>query len=123
MLKSLLLVFAGGGMGSALRFLITRYLRDGSAFPQGTFVVNIIGSLILGFILGWLAKQNLMDHPLYFLIAIGFCGGFTTFSSFSFENFDLLKNGDYLNFAIYFMGSTIVGILAVFIGMTLSRVL
>lgn len=121
MIKNLLLVFLGGGLGSSLRYLVSKYLNDNATIPQGTLVVNVLGSFILGLALGWLIKQNMLGHPLYFLLAVGFCGGFTTFSSFSFENFNLIKSGDYISFSVYFLGSIVLGIISVFLGMLLSR--
>lgn len=121
MIKNLILVFIGGGMGSSLRFLISKYLNSGNALPYGTFLVNIIGSLILGILVGWALKTNSFSNPLYFLLAIGFCGGFTTFSTLSLENYSFLKDGDYYTFSIYFFGSLILGILAIFAGILLSK--
>jgi len=121
MIKNLLLVFLGGGLGSSLRYLLSKYLNDGGVIPQGTLVVNVLGSFLLGLALGWFIKQDMLNHQLYFLVAIGFCGGFTTFSTFSFENFNMIKSGDYISFSIYFLGSIILGIFAIFLGIILSR--
>ena len=121
MIKNLLLVFLGGGLGSSLRYLLSKYLNDGGVIPQGTLVVNVLGSFLLGLALGWFIKQDMLNHQLYFLVAIGFCGGFTTFSTFSFENFNMIKSGDYISFSIYFLGSIILGIFAIFLGIMLSR--
>lgn len=121
MIKNLLLVFIGGGLGSSLRYIISKYLNTGSLIPYGTFVVNILGSLLLGVILGWALKSYTLNNPLYLLIGVGFCGGFTTFSTFSFENYSLIKAGDYLSFSVYFFGSLILGILAILIGILISK--
>ncbi|MBZ9728813.1 fluoride efflux transporter CrcB [Salegentibacter sp. JZCK2] len=122
MLKQLLLIFLGGGLGSVLRYLISKSLNFGTAFiPFGTFTVNILGSLLLGLILGIAAKSDIFNSNTVLFLAIGFCGGFTTFSSFAFENHALLRSGDYLNFFIYTFGSIILGILAVFLGLFLSK--
>ncbi|MCH4821642.1 fluoride efflux transporter CrcB [Gramella lutea] len=120
-MKNFLLVFIGGGLGSSLRFLISKYLNAGHLIPCGTFLVNILGSLLLGIILGWAIKNNALNTPVNLILATGFCGGFTTFSTFSFENFSLIKSGDYSSFALYFFGSLILGILAVFVGILISK--
>lgn len=121
MIKNLIFVFIGGGLGSSLRFIISKYLNTGHLLPYGTLLVNILGSLILGIILGFAIKYNNLNSPATLLLGAGFCGGFTTFSTFSFENYSLLKSGDYLSFSIYFFGSLILGILAIFIGILISR--
>lgn len=122
MAKQIILVFLGGGLGSALRFLITKYLNKAHfSIPYGTLSVNILGSLLLGIILGWAIKNNALNSNFNLTLAIGFCGGFTTFSSFAFENQSLLKSGDYLHFLIYTLGSIILGILAIGLGLLFSK--
>ncbi|GAA4315988.1 fluoride efflux transporter CrcB [Pontixanthobacter gangjinensis] len=121
MIKNLILVFIGGGLGSSLRYLLSKYLNAGQLLPYGTFLVNILGSLILGMTLGWAIKSNTLNSPTNLLLAVGFCGGFTTFSTFSFENYSLIKSGDYLSFSVYFFGSLILGIIAVFLGILISK--
>ena len=121
MIKNLILVFIGGGLGSSLRFIIGKYLNSDHLLPYGTFLVNIIGSLLLGMILGWALKTNSLTSPANILLGVGFCGGFTTFSTFSFENYSLIKTGDYLSFSIYFFGSLILGILAILAGILISK--
>ncbi|WP_333473537.1 fluoride efflux transporter CrcB [Salinimicrobium sediminilitoris] len=122
MMKQVLLVFIGGGLGSALRFLISKNLNQVSSIPLGTLLVNFSGSLLIGLILGLGLKQEMLSPNTTLLLATGFCGGFTTFSAFSFENQALLKAGDYVNFGIYSAGSIFLGIAAVLIGMWLSRI-
>ncbi|MGM0934559.1 MAG: fluoride efflux transporter CrcB [Bacteroidota bacterium] len=122
MTKQIILVFLGGGLGSALRFLVTKYLNKAHfSIPYGTLTVNILGSLLLGIILGWAIKNNALNSNINLALAVGFCGGFTTFSTFAFENQSLLKSGDYLHFLIYTLGSIILGILAIGLGLFFSK--
>ena len=121
-MKNFLLVFIGGGFGSGLRYLIGKYLNSSlGSFPIGTFTVNIIGSLLIGLILGYAAKENSLSQNQVLLLATGFCGGFTTFSAFANENFQLLKTGDIMQFSIYTISSVVVGLIAVFIGIYIAK--
>ncbi|MCM5663966.1 fluoride efflux transporter CrcB [Galbibacter mesophilus] len=121
-MKQLVLVFIGGGFGSCLRYLLGKYLNVAqTGIPYGTFAANILGSLIIGFILGLAAKHQTLSQNQLLLIATGFCGGFTTFSTFAYENHAFLKNGDLLNFILYASITFILGIIAVFLGVWLIR--
>ncbi|MCF1193054.1 fluoride efflux transporter CrcB [Mangrovimonas sp. AS39] len=121
-MKHLALVFLGGGLGSVLRFLIGKFLNSSeTGIPYGTFVANILGSLLIGLILGYASKNNGLSHEQTLLMATGFCGGFTTFSTFAYENHVFLKTGDFTSFAIYTIASFIIGFLAVFAGMYLVK--
>tara|TARA_R110001592_G_scaffold131191_2_gene344847 strand:+ start:46 stop:411 length:366 start_codon:yes stop_codon:yes gene_type:complete len=121
-MKQLLLVFIGGGFGSVLRFLIGKWLNNSeTGIPYGTFVANIIGSLLIGIILGLAAKNETLSQNQTLLLATGFCGGFTTFSTFAYENHVFLKSGDFMSFAIYTIASFVIGFLAVFIGIWLVK--
>lgn len=121
-MKQLILVFIGGGIGSVLRFIIGKWLNSTSdGIPYGTFAANIVGSVLIGIILGLAAKQNSLSPSQTLFLATGFCGGFTTFSTFAYENHVFLKSGDFTSFAIYTIGSFIIGFLAVFFGMFLVK--
>ena len=123
-MKSLFLVFIGGGFGSVLRFLIGKWLNNSeSGFPYGTFFANILGSLFIGFILGYAAKSDSLNQNQTLLLATGFCGGFTTFSTFAYENHLFLKSGDFTSFALYTIASFAIGFLAVFGGIYLVKFL
>ncbi len=122
MIKQLLLVFIGGGLGSTLRFIVGRWLNSTeNGIPYGTFATNILGSLLIGIILGMAAKNDGLSESQTLLLATGFCGGFTTFSTFAYENHVFLKSGDFTSFAFYTIGSFMIGFLAVFGGMYLVK--
>ena len=121
-MKHLLLVFVGGGFGSVLRYLIGKWLNTPpSGIPYGTFAANIIGSLLIGIILGLAAKNDGLSQNQTLLLATGFCGGFTTFSTFAYENQVFLKSGDFMSFAIYSIASFVFAFLAVFFGMYIVK--
>ena len=121
-MKSFLLVFLGGGLGSALRYLVANAMNQYSkVLPFGTFTVNILGCLLIGIILGYAQREITLTSNQTLLLATGFCGGFTTFSAFANENLELIKNGEIFNFSVYTIGSILVGVLAVFIGFYLTN--
>ena len=116
-MKSFILVFLGGGLGSGLRYLVTIAMSQYSkVLPFGTFTVNMIGCLLIGLILGYAQKENTLTSNQTLLLATGFCGGFTTFSAFASENLELIKNGELFNFSIYAIGSVFLGIVLILIG-------
>jgi len=121
-MKQLLLVFLGGGFGSTLRYLLGKFLNnDTTGIPYGTFAANILGSLLIGFILGMAAKNGTISEEYKLLLATGFCGGFTTFSTFAYENHVFLKSGDFMTFFLYTIASFIIGFAAVFLGIYLVK--
>jgi len=121
-MKSFLLVFLGGGLGSALRYLVASAMNQYSkVLPFGTFTVNILGCLLIGIILGYAQKENTLTSNQILLLTTGFCGGFTTFSAFANENLELIKNGEIFNFSFYTIGSVLIGISAVYIGFYLTN--
>ncbi len=116
-MKSFLLIFLGGGLGSGLRYLVTIAMNQYSkVLPFGTFAVNMIGCLLIGLVLGFAQKENTLTSNQTLLLATGFCGGFTTFSAFASENLELIRNGELFNFSIYAIGSVFVGMLLILIG-------
>lgn len=121
-MKNVLLVFLGGGFGSVLRYLISKALHT-TQFPYGTFLVNCLGCLLIGIILGYVLKHNTISQNYTLLLATGFCGGFTTFSSFAYESQAFLKSGDFTSFTLYTILSIVLGFCAVFFGLHLSKVL
>ncbi|MDA9335017.1 fluoride efflux transporter CrcB [Flavobacteriaceae bacterium] len=121
-MKHVLLVFIGGGTGSVLRYLVGKIFNNSTqGFPWGTFSVNIIGSLLIGILMGMALKNSSLSENQTLLLVAGFCGGFTTFSAFAYENQVFLKEGDLTNFFIYTLGSIGLGLVAVFIGFFITK--
>jgi CrcB protein len=121
-MKHLLLIFLGGGVGSALRYLISGYLNSSeSQYYLGTFAVNIIGCLLLGFLVGLSLKENFLSYEVSLLFGVGFCGGLTTFSTFGVEMFSLLREENFAMFFKYTAGSLIIGLLSVALGFWFSK--
>jgi len=116
-MQHIFLVFIGGGIGSVLRYLIGLRLNR-ETIPYGTFTVNIVGSLLIGLLMGYFLKNvnhTLTENQIAFL-AVGVFGGFTTYSSFMYENFQFLINEQYFRFVGYTLLSLFIGFLAVFLG-------
>jgi CrcB protein len=119
----LLLVMAGGAVGSAARFLVGRAALGalGPNFPYGTLAVNLIGGLGMGLLVGVLARLNAGEY-WRLLLGIGVLGGFTTFSSFSLDAVGMIERGDLAMALAYVLVSVIGSIAAVFIGLSIVRV-
>lgn len=118
MTRTLLLVALGGGIGSALRFLISKFIQEniGGTFPFATMTVNVIGCLLIGLFYGLSARGKLYNEPTKALFTTGLCGGFTTFSTFCNENMSLLKNDNAITTLTYSSCSIILGFAAVAAG-------
>tara|TARA_A100001388_G_scaffold251173_1_gene212871 strand:- start:66 stop:431 length:366 start_codon:yes stop_codon:yes gene_type:complete len=121
MVKNLIFVFIGGGLGSMLRFLISKINYSNLNFPVGTLFVNILGSFLIGIIIGYGLKNNNSNNSEFIFLATGFCGGFTTFSAFSAESLEMLNSGSYNYFFIYSSTTIIAGIFFAFLGLSLTK--
>ena len=119
-----LLIFLGGGCGAVLRFLMTTVVNRGFStnFPYGTLSVNIIGSLLMGFIVVLISECLEFSLLWRATLVTGFLGGFTTFSSFSLDTIKLLQQGAMLKAMIYIMSSVAICLIATFIGIWFARV-
>jgi CrcB protein len=114
-MKEIAIVFIGGGLGSVLRFGIGKlFISSLSKFPSATFLVNIIGCLLIGLLVAYFSKSENSFYKL--LLVTGFCGGFTTFSSFSNETILMLKNNQINLALVYIISSLLLGLLATFVG-------
>lgn len=125
MIRAIILVGIGGGLGSVFRYLtslfVTKYFQI--TFPLGTFSVNVIGCLIVGILIGFFERQQLTNPDLKFLFITGFCGGYTTFSAFALENINLFQTGNSLTAFFYIAASVLVSLFAVWIGLSLIKIL
>lgn len=118
MLRILLIVGAGGFLGSVARYLAAKYIQQTvlSPFPYGTFWVNILGCFLIGLFYGLSERSGVMSNELRLFLTVGFCGGFTTFSTFANENMSFLRDGAFLYFALYTGLSVFLGLVAVYLG-------
>ena len=123
-MKELLLVCIGSFFGGGLRYGVSKMVQSCAlvVFPFGTMVVNVLGCLIIGFLSGLNWDGNgLMSPSTKLLLTTGFCGGFTTFSTFMSEGASLMKDGQYLYMTLYLFGSLALGLVAVLAGHQLSK--
>jgi CrcB protein len=121
--REALYIGLGGFLGANTRYLISRaalrWLAPG--FPYGTLLINFTGSLLLGFFLIWTTERVLSPYNLRLFFAIGFCGAYTTFSSYSYETFALFEQGHYGLAAWNFLGNNLLALLGVILGAVLAR--
>lgn len=123
MIRAIIFVGLGGGIGSIFRYLtsitITKYFQ--TTFPLATFTVNILGCLVIGILLGLFEHQQLTNPDLKFLFITGFCGGYTTFSAFASENISLFQSSNSLTAFLYIGTSILVSLFAVWLGLTITK--
>lgn len=118
MIRSIILVALGGAVGSVCRYLVSLWFV--SSFPWGTLIVNVLGALFIGLLVG-IVNKDIMSQEMKLLLVTGFCGGITTFSTFANESFTMMKVGDTMMAALYIATSVITGIMAVWLGMNISE--
>lgn len=123
MLKIIIWVGIGGGVGSILRYLSTVFVSKlfSGQFPLAILCVNILGCLIAGFIMGLVGKQPTVNQEVRHLLITGFCGGYTTFSAFAVDNVNLFQSGNSLIAFLYITVSIVLSLLAVWLGLFLAK--
>lgn len=120
-----LAISLGAIAGANLRYWMSRYAVRflGPVFPYGTLTINVLGSFVLGFFLVWTTERTIVDPRWRLLIAVGFCGGFTTFSSYAYETMAFFEQGQWALLTANFVSNNLLACAGVLAGMALARVL
>ena len=121
----LISVFLGGGFGAIIRYLVIEQVNKLFlvAFPFGTIAVNVIGAFLIGLLSSYLAERLDVSENIKMFLIVGFCGGFTTFSSFNIEFYQLFSNGEILSSLIYVTTTFVLTVVAFYIGVSLLKII
>jgi CrcB protein len=124
-MEKFLLISTGAVLGANARYWLGTWVSEkwGSTFPIGTLIINITGSFLLGLFMTLATERFLIDPRWRFLVAVGFLGAYTTFSTFTYESFNLIFKGQWLPGLLNLLGSSLLGLLAVGLGVYLGKVL
>ena len=125
MARSLILIGIGSCIGGISRYLTQQYVQKyyPSSIPLGTLSVNIIGCFLIGIIYALADRGNILSPAMRLFLATGFCGGYTTFSSFAYENISLMREGDFFYTGLYIMLSMVIGFAAVYLGILFIKLI
>ena len=116
-------VAVGSAVGGVARYLLGAYIqqRAGPSFPTGTLVANVSGSFLLGLLLRYALGSGAISPELRAMLTIGFCGGYTTFSTFSFETAVLLEEGQHARAGLYILASVVLSLVGMWLGFAAAR--
>lgn len=122
-MKNFLLVALGGGLGASFRYFAQGFIQNyaNNLFPYGTMIVNIFGCLAIGFLMSFFEYEFTATPELRIFLTTGLLGGFTTYSSFSYESIMMLKEGNYYNGIIYIAGTLFLCLFSTFVGLKLGK--
>jgi len=123
MVRAIILVAFGGATGSVFRYLTSLVMNKyfNAIFPIATFTANFLGCFIIGLLLGVFEKQQIANNDLKFLLVTGFCGGYTTFSTFAYENVSLFNSNNSATAFVYIAASLLTSLFAVWVGLQLTK--
>ena len=124
-MRNILVIALGASIGANLRYALSNWAAQqwGTTFPYGTMIINVLGSFLIGFILALAATRISLSVPWRLLLVTGLLGGFTTFSTFSYETYSLLVEGSWLEAGLNIVGSVGIGLIAVLLGAGLARLI
>lgn len=124
-MKLALIIAVGSGIGGVLRYAMQNFMFRlyPFSFPLGTFSVNILGCFLIGILFALSERGTLLNQDTKIFLITGICGGFTTFSTFSYDNYSLLRSGEFVHFLLYTLGSVLFGLLATYLGVILIKMI